>query len=536
MKNTKKSILTSAIILCLCFSMLIGTTYAWFTDSASSGSNIIQSGNLDVKMHWSEDLEDWNEVDGSAIFTYDNWEPGYTEVKYIKVENAGSLAFKWQLNIEAEGEVGKLAEAIDVYYISSVTDKITSLSGRFSIGKLNEVIENKIGLGGNLLPSDAVVDSNTPADYVIGETVLAIAFHMDEEAGNKYQNESIGDGFDISLVATQLGFESDSFGNNYDDAAEWPTNVIVKKTTITKAVDKTSDNKVANDVSMPLTNGASAEIPAGVKLEAGVDKLTLAITPMDKSNANVVLDENEAMLNMDVHIEGVAADNEVVMAIKQEKLLPVGLNMGNYRFYHVENGETVTMTLREDGATPVHNNFDYDTATGDVVLYLKSFSEVAMIAGPSAWEGGIANEFAGGDGTKESPYLIANADQFAYFSKIVSIDNEHYGDKHYKLIIDLDLNGAVVQREDYSDGVFYPVGYWKPADGGYFTYGGAFRGVFDGNGNTIANIYQNTWLMKGDYEGTYWNDAMGLFGYVYDGTVKNLTVKELTLPLKTFPS
>ena len=51
-----------------------------------------------------------------------------------------------------------------------------------------------------------------------------------------------------------------------------------------------------------------------------------------------------------------------------------------------------------------------------------------------------------------------------------------------------------------------------------------FKGVFDGNGHTIANFYQNTWEIKGDYDGTYYKDAMGLFGYVVNGEVANLRV------------
>ena len=110
MENTKKSLLTSVVALLLCFAMLLGTTYAWFTDSAISGGNIIQSGSLDIEMYWSDEFLDansseWTRVEGDPIFTYDNWEPGYSEIRYVKIANAGNLAFKWKLNIEAQGEV-----------------------------------------------------------------------------------------------------------------------------------------------------------------------------------------------------------------------------------------------------------------------------------------------------------------------------------------------------------------------------------------------------------------------------------------------
>lgn len=557
MKNAKRSLMSSAIALLLCFSMLLGTTYAWFTDSASSAGNIIQSGNLNIEMQWSENLEDWNDVNGDPIFTYDNWEPGYTDVKYIKVKNAGSLAFKWKLNIEAEGDVGELAEVIDVYYINAPAAKITSLEGRLSVGVLSEVITNKVSIGGNLLPLNAVTDANTPADYIVGETVIAIAFHMDEEAGNKYQDKSIGDGFDVTLVATQLSFESDSFGNEYDVDAAWPNTVVVNKTTITKTVDVTTDGKVANAVAMSDGDKTSANIPAGVKLANGANELTLTITPLDKSVANVVLNENEAMMSLDVHIDGVADDNDVVMAIERKELLPIGLNMGNYRFYHVENGATVEMTLREDGATPVHNNYDYDPATGDVVLYLKSFSEVAFIASPSVWTGGFDYSwFVGFDYETGGCYKIANADQLAGFSAIVGgMAKDKNNDYIYT---ETDANGNVSHRYSFegktvklltdinlNNKIFYPIGYYNSYET-YTKYSNrddyanvvsnvySFEGIFDGNGNTITNFYQNTWDMFGDYNDGYpansnhYKDGMGLFGYVYNGTVKNLTVDKFS--------
>ena len=79
MKNNKKSLITSILSMLLCIAMLIGTTYAWFTDTVQSGSNIIKSGNLDIGMYWSKNNVDWNNVEGDTatpIFNYDKWEPG----------------------------------------------------------------------------------------------------------------------------------------------------------------------------------------------------------------------------------------------------------------------------------------------------------------------------------------------------------------------------------------------------------------------------------------------------------------------------
>ena len=50
-KVTKRALFLSFVSMFLCFTMLIGTTYAWFTDSVSSGMNTIVAGNLDVELY-----------------------------------------------------------------------------------------------------------------------------------------------------------------------------------------------------------------------------------------------------------------------------------------------------------------------------------------------------------------------------------------------------------------------------------------------------------------------------------------------------
>ena len=100
-KSTKRALLTSVLALLMCVAMLIGTTFAWFTDTASTAVNKIQAGNLDVQLEYSKDFTEWKKVNDTTKVFEDSklWEPGRTEVVYLRVKNAGTLALKYTLGI-----------------------------------------------------------------------------------------------------------------------------------------------------------------------------------------------------------------------------------------------------------------------------------------------------------------------------------------------------------------------------------------------------------------------------------------------------
>ncbi len=303
------------------------------------------------------------------------------------------------------------------------------------------------------------------------------------------------------------------------------------KVTILTGDVSVADKTVTEDASFGDGN-VSVKIPAGVQLNQDTTSLTLTITEKDSSDSGVQLDAGQTMLPLDVHMAGVSAENTQPITIGLGKLLPAGMNIGNVTLYHVENGTANPMTqVFATGDLVNHNQFHYDPVTGNITVAMASFSEVAMVSTEAnPWNGKFAN-FTG-NGTEEDPYIIANADQLAEMSKLVSENNEIYGGAHYKLIANINFGGSEHVYSGTGDQyVFYPIGYWKQAAGTnsageiYYTSGGGFSGVFDGNGNTISGIFQNTWVMNGNYDRGYWDDAMGLFGWVRaGGTVKNLTV------------
>ena len=209
-KSTKRALLLSALSLLMCVSMLIGSTFAWFTDSVTSSGNIIKSGTLDVTMEWKDATttgaqQTYKDASAGAIFKSELWEPGYVEAKNIKISNVGTLALQYNLRIAANGEVSKLADVIDVYYAEGeytlATREMTDLT---KIGTLSDVLDG--------------MPANMTGDLEAGKNdIVTIALKMQEDAGNDYQGLSIGTNFSVILMATQDNVEKDAFDENYDD-------------------------------------------------------------------------------------------------------------------------------------------------------------------------------------------------------------------------------------------------------------------------------------------------------------------------------
>ena len=511
--STKKSFIASAISLVLCLSMLVGTTFAWFTDSVTSENNIIQSGKLDVEMYWAEGVEDpatanWADASTSAIFDYEKWEPGYVQVRHIKIENKGTLALQYKLMIVANGEVTDLSDVIDVYYLdpaAQITDRV-QLSENNKLGTLTEVLAN--------------LDSSASGYLAKGDDdTVTIALKMQETAGNDYQEKSLCDGgFSIRLIATQATGEFDSFGDDYDKNAV--ADFFPGFQGGSASIGVTLDDQRYTTTEVTIECGdIIAVIPAGVKLAEGYSSLQLAVALKNSSDSNVQLSENEKMRPSDVHIEGVAKDNTTPMFITLKHYLTTGVNAGAIKMYHVENGVTVPMTYAANLAN--HNEFNHDPRTGDLTLALASFSEVAVVADTNnPWDGSTDYQWYNASATE---LTISNANQLAGFAAIVDgkaegIAQDSFDGKVVKLNNNIYLSGKD----------FDPIG-WGYVDTQWNRDGVAgkvFQGTFDGNGKTIFDLHQSGWDLeeKTGTDYTYTNCGFGLFAAASGATFKNLTI------------
>jgi predicted ribosomally synthesized peptide with SipW-like signal peptide len=228
--------------LFLCFTMLLGTTYAWFTDSVTSANNVIQSGNLDVVLEYKSNWSDgWATVDESTKIFKDGalYEPGYTEVVYLRVSNAGSLALKYLLSFNLANEEGSINVYGEEFKLSDYLQIGTYVQDEYSSGfnyadilmpamfGTREAALNSVELQ-KLSDANAVIRENAP--ILPGDDtaqVVAIVLTMPDTVGNE-ANTRLGEDapyveLGVRLFATQYTHENDSFGNQYDANVDQPT-------------------------------------------------------------------------------------------------------------------------------------------------------------------------------------------------------------------------------------------------------------------------------------------------------------------------
>jgi len=223
-KATKRALLMSFLSILLCASMLIGTTYAWFTDSVTSAGNIIKSGTLDVTMEWKDATatgaqQSYKDASAGAMFNYDKWEPGYVEAKNIKIANVGTLALKYQLNILATGTVSELADVIDVYFADEeLTLANRDMTGMTLLGTLREFID------GMPAKANGQLAAKTGRTVTIGTTSSA------NDKSLLLYRDSFGDGL-MPYLSANLGrvLYDAEFPYNYASmAAEDPDAVVIE--------------------------------------------------------------------------------------------------------------------------------------------------------------------------------------------------------------------------------------------------------------------------------------------------------------------
>ncbi len=216
--KTKRTLLGSVIALILCMAMLVGTTFAWFTDSAVSGKNHIVAGNLDIALEYLVD-GNWVAVNEQTnLFGDSLWEPGHTEVANLRVANVGTLALKYQMGINVAEEITSVNVAGEELKLSEYIE-FGIVDGQFTDrAAARAAVVNAVAL------SDGYAEEETP--LLPGESEeITLVIYMPESVGNE-ANHKTGETapniqLGVNLIATQLMYEEDSFGDDYDKDSEY---------------------------------------------------------------------------------------------------------------------------------------------------------------------------------------------------------------------------------------------------------------------------------------------------------------------------
>ena len=268
-KSTKRALISSALAILMCAAMLIGTTFAWFTDTASTGVNKIQAGNLDVELEYkNSDTTGFTKADKNTKVFKEGalWEPGHVEYVVLKVSNAGSLALKYKLGINIANEVGS----------TNVYNKEFKLSDyiRFAVldGDKTEGSVDRDALVAAATDSKLIKEGYTAENHLMAtgtdnsQKVVTLVVWMPTTVGNEanHKKDATAPSIDlgISVVATQDTVESDSFGTQYDKNATYPvivSNQQQANDAITNATDKKANISIASDQTITLDNGIANE-------------------------------------------------------------------------------------------------------------------------------------------------------------------------------------------------------------------------------------------------------------------------------------
>ena len=290
-KSTKRALISSALALLMCVAMLIGTTFAWFTDTASTGVNKIVSGNLDVKLMYSTDMQTWKEATDQTKLFDDNalWEPGYTQVVYLKIVNAGKLALKYEAGFSKNytSNRGKNVNGdwyrVDNYLKIGTAETTTKFANREDVWSAIAATEKT--LAKDVMLTDGWItlkagESSKP---------FAVAIYMPTSVGNEANasrlRPSSVSGLGIEVRATQATVESDSFGTDYDANAA----TVLKRAEYTDGEHTVTGNIQANGTAGAIHGTGTAKITVDATTVYGtyVSNYAMAVCASSRSEITI---------------------------------------------------------------------------------------------------------------------------------------------------------------------------------------------------------------------------------------------------------
>ena len=255
MGNTKKSLLASGLAVLASAALLMGSTFAWFTDSVANTGNVIQSGDLEIQVtayrlengKWGDAILDYGDNWNPLIDAAD-WEPGQYGAVLLKVRNQGSLAAKVDLDFRITDSANNLEDAL-WFNLQS----FTSAYGSASAGAAEDLLlfedaatrpsDSTDATCMNEIEAATLPTVTQPQGSDSWYAYYVLEYGMYTSAGNEYQNGTFG--LDFTVLATQAPVEEDGFGDStYDEDAEFATYNVATEDEFKTALADAKDGDV----------------------------------------------------------------------------------------------------------------------------------------------------------------------------------------------------------------------------------------------------------------------------------------------------
>ena len=554
-KSTKRALLLSALSLLMCVSMLIGSPFAWFTDSVTSSGNKIKAGNLDVDLYlWTADGQSEITNETAPIFggansiaaTANNadtlWEPGKTQVVYLSIKNNGSLDLKYKVALDVKDadadqnlyEVMKYAITNDARY--GAVDAWDAAKGVSVVPGVNATQANDVALKAG------------------EEHFFALSVHMDEAAGNQYQGGEVD--FDIRVLATQLASEFDSFNNQYDKDAVYGDVMVSSDAELKAAIEDPAMKVIA--VNGDLTYDWGSESYENSKALNMKGKTFLgandaaSITFAGYGSANPIVDatfrnitikdstvgDNEASWEhgylefKNLTAVNVTFANSIMMEGDFATFKNCSFNSnkdGEYAIW-VANGDATFEGCTFTGPRGVKVHEAYGSEVGTVVIDNNTFAGLTQKPGVAIGTVNAAttikitnNVFAATQPGDQNNYKYETKTDVTTFNFVDENNTVNQGvavssadelvalggtkiNGNYILTADIDMTGKAMKSMEISDGAVVN---------------------FDGNGHTISNLNLGAANLNGMTGAG--NEVAGLFDLSAPATTVSLTVSDLTV-------
>ena len=252
-KVTRRALLMSVTSLLICISMLLGTTFAWFTDEVTSGVNQIVAGNLDVELYHvnsstGDAASDDDKKVTSSTMLFDSsmdathlWEPGAMSYETFTLKNVGTLALKYKLDIVTDsndpyntvtrdGTKYDLTQIIKVKLLDAgaALDRNTIAADTTGWVTLGDFIANGITeTAGRLKPNDNTAAGDDEKTFTLvlywapNDNAVDNLYNLKNGVKADDDSEILYVNLGVKLVASQDTVENDSFDNTYDSSAAW---------------------------------------------------------------------------------------------------------------------------------------------------------------------------------------------------------------------------------------------------------------------------------------------------------------------------